>query len=112
MTRFFGKIGYVSTVREGGVSENIATEREYYGHELRTLRYFTDEGTILGEVTQQTRISVLADAYALENYEDIRYLIKAGTAWTVSSVVKERPRLVLTLGDKYNGPLASSEEEP
>lgn len=112
MTRFFGRIGYVSTTRSGGVSENVATEREYYGNELRSLRYFKDENSILGEVTQQTRISVLADAYALENYEDIRYLVKAGTVWTVSSVEVDRPRLILSLGDKYNGPVAEPVEEP
>lgn len=110
MARFFGKIGYVHTVREGGVSEDVAIEREYYGNELRSLRYFRDGDSILGEVTQQTRISILADAYALENYEDIRYLIKAGTAWTVDSVEVERPRLILSMGDRYNGPLVEEDD--
>lgn len=107
MTRFFGEVGYVTTTRSGGVSEYIATERQYYGNELRSLRYFRQGESILGEVSQQTRISVLADGYMLENYYDIRYLMKAGVAWTVSSVEVERPRLILTLGDRYNGPLAS-----
>jgi hypothetical protein len=106
MTRFFGKVGYTQSVREDGVSRDVITEREYYGDELRSLRYFRDSNSILGEVTQQTRISVMADAYALENYEDIRYLIKAGTPWTVESAEPDRPRLILTLGDKYNGKLA------
>lgn len=114
MTRFFGRIGYVKSVRSGGVSEYVATEREYYGNELRSVRYFTDETSVLGEVTQQTRISVLADAYALENYQDIRYLIKAGVVWTVSTVELDRPRLILTLSDKYNGPTVEEEgqDEP
>lgn len=104
MTRFFGAVGYAESTRVDGIVEEVITEREYYGDELRSLRYFQDSDSILGQVKQQTRISVIADAYALENYEDIRYVVKAGTPWTVDSVSVERPRLVLTLSDKYNGP--------
>lgn len=115
MTRFFGKVGFVTTVRSGGVSENVATEREYYGDMKRTTRYFRQGGSILGEVSRQTRIEVMVDAYALENYEDIRYVVLAGTPWLVVETEQERPRLILTLGDKYNGPVAPPpvpEEEP
>ena len=112
MTRFFGPVGYVTTTRSGGVSKDVATERNYYGEELRSLRYFRDGDSVLGEVSQQTRISIVADAYALENYEDIRYVVKTGTPWTVESVQTERPRLILILGDKYNGDRAETVEEP
>lgn len=114
MRRFFGKVGYVTEVREDDTYEDVATEREYYGEVKRSSRYFRTEDSVLGEVTQRTRIEVMADAYALENYEDIRYVIWAGTPWTVDSVDEERPRLVLFLGDRYNGPLQAPapEEEP
>lgn len=114
MRRFFGKVGYVTEVRSDDVSEDVATEREYYGEVKRSSRFFRTGDSVLGEVTQQTRIEVMADAYALENYEDIRYVIKAGTPWIVESVVEERPRLVLVLGGRYTGPLQAppEEEEP
>lgn len=104
MTRFFGAVGYAKSTRVDGIVEEVITEREYYGDELRLSRLFQDNTDILGEIKQQSRISVLADAYALENYEDIRYVVKAGTPWTVDTVSVERPRLVMTLSDKYNGP--------
>lgn len=109
MTRFFGKVGYATPVREGGVVEDVMTERTYVGDELRNTRYFATEDTILGKVSFQTRISVLADAYALENFKNIRYVEWAGSFWTVDSVQPERPRLILVIGEKYNGPVA---EEP
>lgn len=106
MTRFFGKVGFAQSTRSGGVVENIITERDYYGDILRSMRYFRDSDSILGEVSQQTRISIVADAHALGNYEDIKYVEKRGALWTVESIEEaERPRLILVLGGKYNGPV-------
>lgn len=106
MTRFFGKIGYASQVREGGVVEDVITERTFVGDELSNTRYFATENTTLGKVSFQTRLSVLADAYALENFKDIRFVEWAGSVWYVDSVQAERPRLILVIGEKYNGPRA------
>lgn len=104
MTRFFGKVGYANSVREGGVAEDVITERQYAGDELSNTRYFATEDTVLGKVSFQTRISILADAYALENFKNIRYVEWAGDVWYVDTVQAERPRLILVIGDKYNGP--------
>lgn len=103
MTRFFGKVGYVTPTRSGGVVRDVATEREYSGDELRNTRFFRQGESVLGEVTFQTRISIMADAFALENYKDIRYVVWEGVPTIVESVTTERPRLILLLGDKYNG---------
>ena len=106
MTRFFGKVGYAKSTRIGGVAEDVITERTYSGDELSNIRYFATESTVLGKVSFQTRISILADAYALENYKDIRYVEWAGSNYIVDNVDVQRPRLILVIGDKYNGPLA------
>jgi hypothetical protein len=110
MTRFFGKVGYVTPVRSGGVTEDVATERPYGGEELRNTRYFATEDTVLGKVSFQTRLSIVADAYALENFKDIRYVEWAGSYYNVDQVDVERPRLILVVGEKYNGPTAPPEE--
>lgn len=110
MTRFSGKVGYANTIRSGGVVENVITERILTGDELRNTRYFADDNSILGKVSFQTRLSVVADAYALENFKNIRYVEWAGSLYNVDSVQPERPRLILVVGDKYNGP--TPEENP
>lgn len=86
------------------VWEDVITERTYGGEKLRDSRYFAQGDSVLGQVSFQTRISVLADAYALENFTAIRYVEWAGARWTVTSVSVERPRLILVLGEVYNGP--------
>jgi hypothetical protein len=49
-------------------------------------------------------ISVVADQYAFENFFLIRYIRWAGIPWTVSTVEVRSPRLILSLGNVYNGP--------
>jgi len=110
MTRFSGKVGYANPVRMNGVVENVITERILMGDELRNTRYFANQDSILGQVSLPTRLSVVADAYALENFKNIRYVEWAGSHWNVDSVQADRPRLILTLGEKYNGPFP--EENP
>lgn len=111
MTRFFGAVGFGKSVRKDGVTEEVVLERKYKGDEVRSTRYFRNGESVLGEVTLQTRISITADAYALENYLDIKYVVLAGTPWTVTQAEPERPRLLLVLGDKYNGPLPEESDE-
>lgn len=106
MTRFFGTVGYSKpTETVPGVWEDVITERDYAGDELRNTRYFAQGDTVLGKVSFQTRLSVMADAYALENFQTIRYVEWAGSHWIVESVQVERPRLTLLLGELYNGPV-------
>jgi hypothetical protein len=46
----------------------------------------------------------MADAYANEHFFAIRYVEWAGVLWTVSMVEVQSPRLLLRLGEVYNGP--------
>jgi len=103
VTKFFGKVGYVTPVRSNGVVRDVVTERELYGEEVRNTRTFVQSDSVLGRITVQTRLSVVADAFALRNYRDIRYVWWAGVATTVEQVTVERPRLILVLGDRYTG---------
>ena len=106
MTRFVGTVGYSKPTRVNGVVEDVITERVYAGDELKNTRFFAQGDTVLGKVTFQTRLSVMADAFALENeqYKDIRYVVWEGVPTSVESSTVERPRLILLLGDRYNGP--------
>ena len=105
MTRFSGKVGYTKPTRVDGVVEDVITERQLFGDELKNTRTLTAGDSILGKITVQTRLSVVADGFALENFRDIRYVWWAGVPTEVEQVTVERPRLILVLGDRYNGPV-------
>jgi len=107
--RFFGEIGFgFPESLGGGVWEDRITEHTYYGEVRQNTQTMSNAGSILTENVFQTTISVVADAFALENFTAIKYIKWAGSLWTVRSVQTQRPRLVLMLGEVYRGPTASA----
>lgn len=104
MTRFYGKIGYADAQETSpGVHEEVITERSYYGEETRLDRSLNGAESVNPEIVVGNALSVVADAYAEQHFQDIRYVEWAGNLWTVTSVEVQRPRLLLTLGERYNG---------
>ena len=47
--------------------------------------------------------SIMADAFAYQNFEKMRYVNWNGSNWKIVSVEVRRPRLILTIGDLWNG---------
>ena len=109
MARFYGRVGFGHTVEvRPGVMEDVITERELYGDVLRPGRRFEDDGKVHRDTQMTNRISVLADDYAAENVYAIRFVEWKGVLWYVTNVAEERPRLIFSLGEVYNGPTAAS----
>ena len=105
MARFFGRIGYGETVETApGVWKDEIIERSYYGDVIRNARNLREGENLNFDLSVQNSISIVADAYANDHFFAIRYVEWAGTLWTVSSVEVQSPRLLLRLGEVYNGP--------
>jgi hypothetical protein len=105
MARFFGRIGYGQSVEKApGVWADEIIEQSYYGDVIRNARYLREGENLNADLSVQNSISIMADAYANEHFFAIRYVEWAGTLWTVSSVEVQSPRLILRLGEVYNGP--------
>lgn len=110
MTRFFGQVGYGNDTDQGhGVWTTVITERAYRGDVLEIMSSTEDVDKVNDDIRLQQRISILADAFAFENFSRIKYVLWMGTAWTVQSVRVERPRLILSLGGVYDGPRPAPE---
>lgn len=104
MGRFFGVVGYVTTVEErAGVYKPSITEREYYGDILRNTRRLQTSDKLNDDINVSNEISIVADPYAYENFHHIKYASFMGAKWKVTSVEVQYPRLLLTIGDVYNG---------
>lgn len=107
MTRFSGKIGYGETAEnpEGsGIWEDTIIERQAYGDVEWANRRYDRSDKVLPNLSLNNSISVVADAYAKENYLNIRYVVLDGVRWAVTTIEVKYPRLILYIGSVYNGP--------
>jgi hypothetical protein len=105
MARFFGRIGYGEPVETApGVWVDEITERSYFGDVMRNARNLREGENLNMDLSVQNHISIVADAYANDHFFAIRYVEWAGVLWTISSVEVQSPRLLLRLGEVYNGP--------
>lgn len=103
--RFHGTVGYAETDEETapGVWEPVIVEKNYYGDVIRSARRLESTTTLNDNVTLENSFSILADAFAYENFSKMRYVSWNGSNWTITNVEVRRPRLILTIGDLWNG---------
>lgn len=109
MSRFYGKLGYATgtvEVKPGVWSEGGIVEKDVVGNMLRNGRTLETSNNINPNVILNVKISFIADTYASNNYQSIKYVKfrDSDIKWRVTTVDNiSYPRLVLTLGGVYNG---------
>ena len=105
MNRWYGKVGYSETVETTpGVWEPQDTVHEYYGDVKRnTTRWATNPDSTNDNLTVSTQISIVADAFSIEKFYAIKWIEFLGVKWKITNVDPQPPRLILTLGEKWNG---------
>jgi hypothetical protein len=110
MAKFHGEIGYGETAEtppDSGVWVDSITERLYFGDVVRNAASNQEGEQLNNDISVSNSISIVADAYANENFHAIRYIKWMGSLWSVTEVEVQRPRLLLRLGGVYNGPVAT-----
>lgn len=110
MSKFYGEVGYgiaVETPPGTGVWVDEITERKYYGDVTRNARSLQAGERLHDDLSVSNSISIVADAYAMNHFHAVRYVRWSGTLWKVSEVEVQSPRLVMRLGEVYNGPTPS-----
>jgi hypothetical protein len=104
MAKFHGKVGYGHTVETApGVHEELILERVYFGDVVQNRRNLHQTDQVNPILSLGNSISIVADAYAREHFFAIRYVEWAGVRWTVPDVEVRHPRLLLRIGEVYNG---------
>jgi hypothetical protein len=105
VAKFFGAIGYGVTAEGApGVFQETITEKPYRGDVVKVNRKLREDEQVNNDVTVQNSISIIADAYANEHIFAMRYIRWQGVLWKITDVEVQRPRLILRLGGKWNGP--------
>lgn len=111
--RYSGKFGFaIPTETAPGVMDDVITEREYIGDVVQRTEAFSVMDSVLPQYRTTTSVSVLSDGVLAENYDGLRYISYMGKNWSVSSAVYEFPRLIVYIGELYNGPLPEGIGEP
>lgn len=107
MAKFYGRVGYVETVDKGnGVwEEKEPVERQYCGDSLRMSKTWQSAEHLNDDLQINTQISIVADPYAFQHFHALRYVEYMGSLWKITNAEIQFPRIILTVGGVYNGPV-------
>ncbi len=104
MAKYSGYVGFaIVEETDFGIWTQSINERLYYGDVLRRRLNIQQNTSINGNLTLSNEISIIADPYAYENFNNIRYVTYLGKRWCVTAIETEYPRLRLTIGGVFNG---------
>lgn len=104
--KFYGMVGYrVTEETSPGVHTETIVEKPHYGDITRNTKKWENGESLNDDLNIANDISILADPFAYAHFHDIRYVVLYGGRWKVRSVEIQRPRLLLSLGGVYNGPV-------
>ena len=111
MAKFHGIVGFVDYVEtKPDVYKEVTTEREYSGDLKRKNNRYVSTSTLNDNLAINNQIEIIADPYINQHFPSIRYVHWKGADWKVTSVDDSTPpKIVLTLGDVYNGQQTRSE---
>lgn len=103
MAKFYGIIGYAEQVetRPGVWIEQIV-ERPYYGDLIRNTTIAQSQGGVNTNLNISNGISIIADLYANQNTQYMRYVEFMGAKWQITNIEVQYPRIILTVGGIYN----------
>ena len=103
MARFAGSVGYITQVES---SPDVWTSDEVVrfmkGDVIRRSASTQNDDKVNSDISLNHRISLLGDAFAFDNYYNIKWVEVDGFKWEVSSVEIQRPRIIVSLGGVYN----------
>lgn len=104
MAKFCGNIGYAITEDTGGgVWKERIVEREHKGDLLRNISRNQPNNQLNDDLTINNQISIVANEFAYENFQSMKYVEFMGAKWKITSAEVQRPRIILNVGGVYNG---------
>lgn len=109
MAKFSGKIGYaeiVDSIERPGIWTEEIIERNHYGDVVKDYKKYESNTNHLNDtLIISNKLSIIADSFIINNAHKIRYVIFNNTRWNVVSLELNRPRILISIGGVYNGPL-------
>ena len=103
MAKWAGKIGFVVTENHDGIWSETAVEKPYTGDLLKDQVNIQNSDKLNDNFILDNKISVVANKFAFDNFQYMRYVTVMGTKWKVRSAEIQYPRVILSVGGVYNG---------
>lgn len=104
MAKWYGKIGFTSTVEEspGEWVEDAIVEKYYFGDvsSIHWKRQTSSEKTN-DDINLSNQISIVADPYAVDHCSSMKYIEYMNEKWKITDVEIQYPRLILSIGGVY-----------
>lgn len=103
--RWSGKLGFSTEVEvTKGRFEDVVTERSVMGEiETRTDTFIVGN-QVLTQTGTSTSVSVLFGSVERIDFSTLVYVTHRGKRYVPSSIVEDIPRVVIYIGEEYNGP--------
>lgn len=103
MAKFYGKIGFLDTIEtEPGLWQETFQEKPYYGDIVRNTTKWQTAGKVNDDISLNNSISIIADPYASENFQKMRYVEFMDNKWKIESIEVQYPRLILSIGGEWH----------
>lgn len=104
MTKYYGKIGFITTEEtDPGVYIEKTIERSYKGDVIRNYRRWeSSQDSINSNINVNNSISIISDDFVVNNMPFIRYVEWMGSYWNINNIDVQPPRLILEIGGIYH----------
>ena len=102
MAKWYGKVGYIINEEvEPGVWVETPKELPYFGDTISDMAKWSSSGQVNDNLTVASKVSIVADPFAIQHFSSIKYVEIMGSMWSVSMIEPQPPRLILTVGGLY-----------
>ena len=105
MAKWYGKIGFTVTeeIEPGMWVNNELVTREYFGDVISNQWIRQNSGEVNDNIKISNQISIVADPYAVNHVSSMTWIEFSNEKWKVSKVDVQYPRLIISLGEVWNG---------
>ena len=101
--KWYGKVGFAVTTDKDGIWTDDIVEKPYTGDMIKARASFQNSNNVNDNLVLNNQISIIANKFAYDNFECIKYVEILGKMWKVESAEIQYPRLILSVGGLWNG---------